>query len=123
MSYAPARPWALTTLFVYRPRQRLPGGVPRSRSDLFRLVVGHWAGPATSHQEARSQREVTLLGEVLSLLGRKRDQEASELIEEQVQEIIHAEQAGSPWAKSGLTGRRLSASASSTALPDGALAL
>ena len=123
MSYALEKPGTLTTLFLYQLRQRMHGSAPRSLSDLYQVDVGHWAGTSTGLKELRDRREVALLGKALSLLNRRKDKEAADLMVQRVREVLYAKRAGSSWEKAELISLLPSASASSTALPDGALAL
>ena len=92
-------------------------------SDLYRVDVATWASTNSGLKELRDQREVTVLGKVLTLLNRKREKEAADLMVQRVREILQAKRAGGSWEKAELISLLPSTSASSTALPDGALAL
>merc|ERR1712086_221142 len=108
---------------MYQLRLRMHQGPPASMKDLYAVDAGVWAATASGLKEVRDQREVALLSRVLTLMNNKKNVEAADLACQRVREVLAAKRQGGSWEKAELISLLPSTQSSSTALPDGALAL
>ena len=90
--------------------------------DLYNLDATVWAGTG-GLKEVRDIREVQLLTQVLTTLGQSKFSSAVDLICQRIREIHVAKKAGSSWEKAELVSLLPSTQASSSPLPEHALAL
>jgi hypothetical protein len=122
VNFARSHPGALGALFLTQVRHRLAKGPPSQMKDLYHLDATVW-GAASGLREVRDLREVQLLTQVLTTLGQDRLPAAVDLVCQRIREVCLAKKTGSSWEKAELVSLLPSTQASSSPLPEHALAL
>ena len=103
-------------------RARLQLGPPSNMRELYQMDLGTWSTQA-GLKEVRDIREVQTLSHILCDLGQKKFGAAADTIAQRMREIKLAKQSGSSCDKAELVSLLASNQASSSALPEQALAL